>query len=305
MKTSTVVKIVLLSLVGLIVISLLVAGAFWVMRGAVGGVFGFLGEIKERGQSSRYQTGSGRVAAQDIEKIEVHWSSGSVNLKEGDAEDITFEETYAAGISAQDEMHYRVEGKKLTIYFRAPGRTGIELSKDLNLTIPKGMALNEISVNTASAELNIEHIGSDEFSLNSASGVINLNAISGKELEINTASGAVQAAKLRFEYVEANGVSGAIALGGDVQEIECASISGAIEITPGENVKKVEAESVSGEISIRLPEDKGFRAQYTSVSGLFSCAFEARFDKNQAAYGDESAAIKLQTVSGAIQILKQ
>ncbi|MGI6176607.1 MAG: DUF4097 family beta strand repeat-containing protein [Christensenellales bacterium] len=267
-----------------------------------------MGGIRENSQSSQYQTGSGRVAAQDIEKIEVHWSSGSVHVQEGDAQDITFEETYmstAAGLSAKDEMHYRVKDKKLTIYFRAPTRAGVELNKDLNLSIPKDMALKELSVNTASAEMIIEHIRSDAFSLNSASGAICLSAISGKELEISTASGAVQAAQLRFEEVEANGVSGAIVLSGDIQETDCASISGAIEIMPGENAKKVEAESVSGEISIRMPEHKGFRAEYASVSGLFSCAFEARVSKNQAIYGDESTAMELQTVSGAIQILKQ
>ena len=69
---------------------------------------------------------------------------------------------------------------------------------------------------------------------------------------------------------------------------------------------RAELKTTSGKISLRLPENQGFTAKYSSMSGNFTTDFPVRGDvggrKGKAIFASGDAEYTLNTMSGSMEI---
>lgn len=123
-------------------------------------------------------------------------------------------------------------------------------------------------------------------------------------MQVDTVSGAIYLDQITAETLGMESVSGAMrALSGRIGEVRCDTVSGSITLEPGADIRQIRAESVSGSIRVRLPENEGFTARYSTSDGRFNCDFPAQIkDKHEAVYGNGAARIDLSAVSGEIRI---
>ena len=69
--------------------------------------------------------------------------------------------------------------------------------------------------------------------------------------------------------------------------------------------KNVDIGTVSGGITLGLPENDGFNARYSSVSGRFNSEFPVEMSGKHGIYKNGDIEISLGTVSGGIKIVRR
>jgi len=223
----------------------------------------------EPGQSQS-ASGSGAadansISASSVSKISVEWAAGSVNISYYDGTDIQFDD----GLDAADDnaLFSRTEGSELKIYYNRNARnTQNSNEKTLQINIPAGTALTEFDIETASADINVNGIIADQIELHSVSGDINATG-EFASLDIETTSG-------------------------NAQVTDTAAL-----------IRQIDANAVSGNITVTIPQSiDGFYMEYETVSGEinndFGAAINGSSRRGTANYGNGSANIEVETVSG-------
>ncbi len=278
MKTNAVIRIVLYSIV-----ILLLTGILLSMLG-VGQVRFDLG-----GFSGEYITGDGAVDASQIQNIHIEWVSGDIQVRTAadDSQKIRFHESGNAGEDLR--MVWEQKGNTLIIKYSKP-KLNIGFvstpNKTLQVDIPADWECGSFQLTTVSAEVSIQGLQADEIELEgvSAACTVECNA---KEVSINTVSGEVE-------------------FFGEVQELECESVSGECSIRLlGTTVQKINLESVSGDMTVTLPDGLGFTVELDSTSGDLHTALPTDNRNGKLVYGDGSCQIHAETVSGDVNINKQ
>lgn len=256
MKTSAIVRIIIWSVTALLLTGILIWGL------GTNGIpfFSF-------GRSGDYTYGPATIDASRIDDVQVEWVSGGITITVGD--DIAFDETSNRALDKEDQLGYRIDGRKLTIvqtdqnywFGKAP-------SKDLHLTLPKTLA--ELTLETVSADVIME----GDFAINN--------------VEMETVSGRVKINDL------------------SCHEISLDSVSGRMDLTVGEMApKKVEVSAVSANVTLYWPEDAGFTAEMDAVSGGTSSDFNTISHNGRIVYGNGASEIECDSVSGDLDILKK
>lgn len=308
MKTSAVIRIVVWGMVALILTGILVV----VLRG--GGMFNFLnwGNNFSYADSDRYTVGGAELSVKDIEKIEVHWISGKVDIGVSSGDKIEFSEQTRSDISEEDRMRYLVEGNTLIIQYYAP-RSGFNwfrggnLNKTLSVQVPETLAgkLEVLEISTVSGETESKGISANKMKFDTVSGGLKLADIVCEELSLNSVSGGITAENVTAKRLDSESVSGGTKLSGSYQRIDSSSVSGGVKIESTVCPEKAEINTVSGSVSLSIPENDGFTARHDSVSGSFRCDFETRQEsKEKVVHKNGSADIYLHTVSGGMDIYK-
>lgn len=209
--------------------------------------------------------GANSISASSVSKISVEWAAGSVNISYYDGTDIQFDD----GLDAADDnaLFSRTEGSELKIYYNRNARnTQNSNEKTLQINIPAGTALTEFDIETASADINANGIIADQIELHSVSGDINATG-EFASLDIETTSG-------------------------NAQVTDTAAL-----------IRQIDANAVSGNITVTIPQSiDGFYMEYETVSGEinndFGAAINGSSRRGTANYGNGSANIEVETVSG-------
>lgn len=276
--------------------------------------------------ADKYSVGNASFS-ETIEKIDIDWPSGNVNIVT--YSDNSFSLSEKIDNSATDDMrvHWWLDGTTLRIKFTAPG---IKLrmlgngQKELTVTVPKSIALSDITVNSASANVKTDEIKADRVSvstasgemditcnarqiqLNSASGSIKLGQIGKAEIiEMETASGKIESILERADKATFDSASGTINICADeIINLSATAASGRVSCMLNDGLKKCDLRAVSGNVTLTLPEDADFTAEIDSTSGDFYSDFSLKKEGDTYICGDGSAEISVKTTSGDISVSK-
>ena len=242
-----------------------------------------------------YTIGDGEVPKDQVSEIEVNWTAGEVKIVPyaGDTtgpEVIFFTEETGTPLEEDYEMRYKVEDGTLKIMFAKPNVKfqGVfkSLDKDLVINVPVGTELSDITIDTVSADIDLESISVQN------------------QFKLATVSGDIDGALLIADVIEAETVSGQIRWNeGKFNTASAESVSGEINVAFLTMPTNTQIETVSGAMTLGLPENDGFKVDYDKVSGDFDCEFNVKINKNMAMYKNGESKIKLETVSGNMKIL--
>ena len=274
--------------------------------------------------SEKYSVGDAEIADR-IENIEIDWFSGSVNVVTHSESTVLLSEETEEGIPEELRVHWWLEGATLHVRFAASGAGLRELNvwhKELTLTVPESLALDDVEIRTASAEIDAAGFtagtlsistasgnvsadcAADTFTLKSASGNIRLTQReSAGKVSIGTASGRIEAKLSQTDTACFESTSGRIEVTAAlVDSLSVKSNSGAVfcglEAVPAE----CKLHAVSGGIELSLPADSDFTATVSTTSGSFDSDFAMKKNGRDYICGSGSADIDIDTTSGSISI---
>lgn len=242
-----------------------------------------------------YMVGDGEVDKNDVDSIQVDWLAGNVTVvpyEEGNTNSdvVTFSEESNTQLDEDYEMRYKVEDGVLKIMFAKSNVKFIgifkSLNKDLTIQLPADITLSDVTIDTVSANINIENIKASN------------------QFDLETVSGNIEGANITANNIDAETVSGKIRwTDGSFQSVDAESVSGAINASFAAMPSDIKVETVSGSMTLGLPENEGFKVDYDKVSGDFDCEFNVKINKNMAMYKNGVNKIKMNTVSGDMNIL--
>ena len=261
MKRSAIARIIIWSLTTVILTGVLIAG---IAAPSFLNVFSF-----SLGRSDDYTYGPASLNASQIDEVEVEWVSGDITITESENDKISFDETSTRKLDTEDQLGYRIEGRKLIIVQTTRSYWfGSAPSKDLQLTLPS--MLYALTLETVSADVTM----TGDFTIH--------------EVDMESVS-----ARLDIDELSCNGIS-------------LESVSGRMDLTVGQTVpKQIDVSAVSADVTIYWPEDEGFTAEMEGVSGNTSSDFSTISQNGRMIYGSGACEIECETVSGNLDIVKK
>ena len=267
-------------------------------------------------------TAGNREIKDKIETINIDYMSGDVTLTVSDSDSINIKETSNKNLDDKRKVHTWVDGTTLYVKYCASAKKLDlnKLDKNLEITVPKNIKLEDIKVNLSSGDLNMNGFEAGAVDIETSSGNVDaafaaknikMEASSGNitltqtgdsdDVNVKVSSGKIKinmenAAKLRTEAS-----SGGITLvAGKVKEFESETSSGDNSFTFAEAPEKSNIEASSGDVVITLPENSDLTAELNVSSGDIS--YDLPFSKNGGSYvcGSGSNHMKIETSSGDI-----
>lgn len=252
-------------------------------------------------------TVGGAAFTDRVEKVEIHWLSGSVTVTGHHGEEIRFSEKGNRNLTNDLSMHYWLEGSTLRIQFCRSGKWNLNgLEKDLALQLPERL-LESLEVDTVSARVSLEGLAVKDLELDSVSGAVRLRDCQVSDrARVDTTSGSVKAAltaALREWKVDT--VSGSVELTvPEVQEFDVNTTSGSVILTAEKAPEDLDVDTVSGSVSLCLPADAGFTLDFDTVSGSFSSELACETESSRRIFGKGQGNYNIDTTSGSVYIEK-
>lgn len=276
MKRNAIVRIVLFSIVILLLTALLAAGLGL-------GTLVFQLPLDD----GSYTTGGSELPPNEIHRIDIEWAAGSITIISTDTDSIRFSETGAT--STDTELVYELSGDTLKIRYQRPAfMIGFfsAPAKDLTIAVPAGWECAALSIDAASANVDIVALTAGKVDLDTASGICNFRSCNIGALEIDAASGDIT-------------YSGAL----EDLDVDCASsdITAVFTSAP----QSIDIDGASGDADITLPADCGFSVQMDTLSGVFRSDQPTIGDDGRHTYGDGYCRINVDGVSGNVTIREQ
>lgn len=250
-------------------------------------------------------TAGGAAFTDRVEKVEIHWLSGSVTVTGGPGEEIRFSETANRKLSQDLSLQYWLDGSTLHIQFCRSGRWNVTgLEKKLTLQLPERL-LDTLTVDTVSARVNLEDLEMKKLEADTVSGAVRLRDCKvSDEAEIDTTSGSVKA-ELTGQLGEwkADTVSGSVELTVPaVQDFDVNTTSGAVSLRAEKAPEELNVDTVSGTVSLCLPADADFTLDFDTVSGSFSSELACKKEKSRYLFGTGWGDYTIDTTSGSLHI---
>ena len=267
-----------------------------------------------------------------VRGLDISWFHGPVELRVGEGQYVTVTEEAQQELPEEDRLELTSSGGVLRIKWNSQ-LLALDLlehnSKALIVEVPRetaedleelrcqavsglvtvsGFAAGEMELSSDSGGLALSDLRAGELRLSTISGPMTLrNAQVEDRLEAYTTAGAAELSQVAASEVKLTAVSGAMAFQGQAGELWGDSISGAVNIALAQCPQAAKLRSVSGGLTLALPENDGFEAAFSSVSGRFQCQFPASGDKGpkgRALYGSGGAQLEFSTTTGDIRLLR-
>ena len=276
--------------------------------------------------ADRYTAGDAEFT-EEIKRIEIDWPSGSVNLVPHSGDTVLLSEAAEEGMPEELRMHWWLEEGTLHVQFATSGAKQRAFNfwrKELTLTVPETLSLDDIEIRTASATVAADALTAETLDVTTASGSIRIdcaaNAIhlksasgsvqlaqrdSAAEVRIDTASGRIDAALDHVDAAELESASGRIVLtAASLDSLSAKTASGAIRCELEAAPSTCRLCSTSGDVALSLPEDADFTAKVSTTSGGFESDFALKKDGRSYICGSGSAGIEIVATSGDVSIQK-
>ena len=225
-----------------------------------------------------------------IQNIEIDWVAGSVTIHPSDSlSNIIVEERSPA--ESQHNMVVKQSGQTLKIEF-AEDHVKFDLfsnnkvvNKDLVIRVPKNWNCNNLEIDAAATDVNIQDMTIRELDFDGASGNLILDNCNITDLDIDTASGDVE-------------------FTGILENLDFDAASAKFYGEFFENPRNLKMDSMSGDLELVLPENSGFELNMETVTGSFDTDFT--FGKHNDLYicGDGNCKINVSAMSSDVSILK-
>ena len=298
MKTKGILKIFFSSLLVLVLVCALV----FAMRfdGELPSFFGFGANYPD---SDSYTVGGGSIQG-EILRVELHWISGSVDIRPYDGETVVLTETGAT--NEDDMLRYRLKDGTLTVQYRKSGflwRTST--NKSLEILIPNSMAesLTLFMADTASADITVQGLTVTDFSVDSASGNFRADNCVFNSFEADSASGDCILENCTVTAFEMDSASGKGKLSGSVETVNFESASGGLQIDSSVTPRVIEVDTASGKSVIAIPKNSEFTAELDAASGdLYVEVFAGKGGKDLYICGNGSNRYEFDSASGDVHI---
>ncbi len=164
----------------------------------------------------------------------------------------------------------------------------------------------KLEVSSTSGEIELRYVSAEEVEAGSTSGEITAERVTATgKLKLSATSGELRAIECEAQNADCSTVSGELTLGGSFGTVAASTASGELDVSLASSPGQAELSTISGKVMLRLPADiSGFSADCSTVSGGVSCEFPAVKQGKSLTYGDGSVAVKVSTVSGAIDIVR-
>ena len=281
MRTNAIIRIILYSIAILILISILATALLlntFVINTDWDTVF--------TSENSGTVTSVGSVPADSIRDIQIEWAAGTITIMPGDVGEITFSDT--AGLAEKDQMIWSQKGDKLLIQFCKPRiifGISIDAPKDLKIIVPRGWNCDELDIDAASADVNIQNMTIQAVDFDGASGTCTFTDCHLNILDVDTASGDIN-------------------FSGTLSELDCDAASATCTMRLTNCPKRMDADMASGDLRLTLPENCGFSVNLEALSGDFTSEFPTVTKDGRYVHGDGSCVIQVSAMSGNIVINK-
>jgi lia operon protein LiaG len=222
-----------------------------------------------------------QVDPDEIESIRLDWVAGSIRISAEDRDTIEIKET-GSSKNESEALGYEVKNGELRIayyrekkFFRFPS-ISIQ-GKSLTVLLPLDLAgnLKNISLDTASADIDV-------------------NGMTAELLDIDKASGEFRGYDLTLKRLDVDCVSGDCTLEGSIDEVKIDTVSGDVKLTLNNLFRLVDIDSVSGDYDLFILKDCDLGVSRDSVSGSITSAIGYREQGAQQ--------IKINSVSGDVRI---
>lgn len=269
-------------------------------------------------------TAGDRTISEKIETIDVNYMSGDVTLIGTDGDTVTIKETSKKQLSDKQKVHTWVDGTTLYVRFCASAK-GLELNnldKNLEISIPKDMALKVVKADVSSGDVTFQNFESDSVDVHASSGDLNiacaaknvkLSASSGDvtltqrgdsdEISLKTSSGKVYADLENAGKLNISVSSGTVTVNAnDVKEVKSKVSSGSSEYRFAVAPANTDIDSSSGDVTIYLPEQIDLTAEFSVSSGKTN--YDQAFSKNGKQYvcGTGANQMKVHVSSGNVDV---
>ena len=280
-------------------------------------------------QDYRY---SWNVDEDPVTGLDISWFHGPVELKVGDGNVIYVTERSSGELAEGEQLELSSSGGVLTIKWNSQ-LLALDLldtrSKALAVQVPAQVAaqLEELRCTTVSGTVTARGFSAEELEFASDSGSLELYDLRGEEASFQAGSGALllQGAQIAGELradtgsgtlelrdvaagrAELSSVSGGLWYQGQADELSAGTISGAVEAALAACPQQARMTSVSGGLTLALPEDAGFEAAFSSMSGEFRSDFPVSGDRGpsgRALYGDGRCKLEFATTSGSMVVAR-
>lgn len=267
-------------LLGILLSVVTVACACFVLTGCTSGY--------TYARADEYSVGETELASSDVNSIDIDWVSGEVKVVHSDVDKITITESAICGdITSDFTMRYLLENGTLRIKFAKSGKWRFgNLEKALTVSLPTATELDELDVDTASADFDADKLVCNNVGIDTASGDISIGGGRVNKLNLDVASGDIDVRLESADSVEADTASGDVNL--------------VLQSAP----TSVNVDTASGDVSIAFPESVGFSLEYDTASGDFDTEFSVSKNKDVYTCGDGAVKINVDTASGDLEVRK-
>lgn len=153
-------------------------------------------------------------------------------------------------------LSYQIEDGKLTIRYIAGLRT--DAAKDLTVFLPESLkgTLEELDVETASAEVLLEDVRVEKLDVETVSGTCSLMDGACGEADLSTTSGDI--------FVD----------GWESRSWDVETVSGYVVLSPTIFPQELDMETTSGDIDLFLPASDSFALKWKTVSGQLDSSYD-------------------------------
>lgn len=171
----------------------------------------------------------------------------------------------------------------------------------------EGIQVNTLHGSTASGNLMVQKTVVEKLEASTASGNLILAGMSGEKLEASTASGNLKASKVKAEELNFSTASGNIKIDADVEDCQCSTASGGMNICIAGKAKRVDISAASGNASLKLENADGMEADIQTMSGSVDISWAGERGKRVKGgtyrYGDGSCQVNVNVFSGHVSIV--
>lgn len=267
-------------------------------------------------------TSGNATITDEVDSIDINWTSGSVTVAYHDADTVILEETSDRPINGDDRMRWKMDGKTLVVEYNTPALFRFfSPSKALTITLPKGKSLKKADIIATSADIYVPELTAEEIALGSTSGDVEaavtapvvygestsgnvILKVTGKtdRVKMGSTSGRLNLTLEEAEKAELGTTSGGIRLeAGNVKQADLGSTSGEISVKVSA-FEQMKINATSGSVDLELSSDPGFTAKVSQTSGDFDSTLALAKDGDTWSCGDGSGKLEIGTTSGDVRV---
>lgn len=270
--------------------------------------------------ADRYTAGDARITGA-VDSLDIHWIDGSVKILYDEDNAVRLEETASRKLSADEKLHWWLDGTTLRVQYAASGsRFAFSMKKQLIVYLPAGTVLKDASVSATSGSIHANPLhaaqirlkttsgsiesysGASSILAESTSGSIALTAAA-NQVTLNATSGNIHAVIEHAEELKINTTSGAVqADAREARDVRIHSTSGRVVLNQQTMPETIQLASTSGGAALAVPGDAGFTAEISTTSGRVDMALPAKKTGNRYVCGDGSAQVSIHSTSGNVSV---
>lgn len=261
-----------------------------------------------------------------VDGIRIAWGDGPVYVAPGEGTMITVTEYASRPLEAEELLQLTSSGGTLKIQWDhslLPLSMFGGLEKRLVVEVPPAVLaqMEEFSCGNATGDVEVNGVTAQEVNITSVAGNLYLLSLQGENVHLSTVSGEVQWTQGKAETLSLETTSGKVGVyqvqagscglatvTGDVnflgrgQELSVETVSGQVYLDLTHSPEKADLRSVSGFLSLTLPDNDGFLASYSSMSGRFRSDFPGADEKGAFRYRTGGSEFQFTTTSGDMAV---